>query len=95
MERILIFKKEYLERVPTVVPGDSTGRLQSVSKRTNMKFYNLIKKFHEYTNVPMLVNTSFNVAGEPVVCTPQDAIKTFFTSGLDILVLGNYIIKKE
>lgn len=95
MEKILIFKKEYMGKVPTVVHGDNTGRLQSVSKNTNIKFYNLIKKFHEYTDVPMLVNTSFNVAGEPIVCSPQDAIKTFFTSGLDVLVLGNYVIKKE
>jgi carbamoyltransferase len=95
MEKIFYFKDKALSKVPSVVHNDKTGRLQSVSKKTNEKFYNLIEEFYNITGVPILINTSFNVSGEPVVCTPEDAIRTFFTSGLDILVLENFIIKKD
>ncbi|XPV68878.1 MAG: carbamoyltransferase [Halarcobacter sp.] len=95
MEKILTVKEVYRDKVAAIVHGDFTGRLQTVSKNTNNKYYSLIKAFYEKTGIPLLVNTSFNVAGEPVVCSPEDAVKTFFTSGLDILVLGNYVIRKD
>ena len=94
MEKIFNFKTEAIKKVPSVVHNDNTGRLQSVSKKTNEKFHNLIEEFYNITDVPILINTSFNVSGEPIVCTPEDAIRTFFTSGLDILVLENYVILK-
>lgn len=95
MEKILKFKTTARTKCQAVVHGDGTGRVQSVDKKDNPKFHSLISEFNKLTNVPILLNTSFNVAGEPIVYTPQDAIKTFFTSGLDLLVLGNFIISKD
>lgn len=95
MEKILVFKEDVRHKVPTVVHEDNTGRVQSVSNKDNPRFYELIEAFYKLTDIPILVNTSFNLAGEPIVCTPEDAIRTFFTSGLDYLVLGDFIISKD
>ncbi|MEY4505158.1 MAG: hypothetical protein RL154_1455 [Pseudomonadota bacterium] len=95
MERILNFKQDKQAKVAAVVHADGTGRLQSVSKENNPKFYSLILAFSQKTGVPILLNTSFNIAGEPIVYSPTDAIKTFFSSGLDALVLENFLIMKE
>ena len=73
---------------------DNTARVQTVSKKVNPKFYKLIQEFRKITGVPILVNTSFNLNGEPIVCDPNDAIRTFFSCGLDILVIGNYVVLK-
>ena len=81
--------------IPAVVHEDGSARLQSVSKKYNPSFYKLIKYFFRNTGVPLLLNTSFNVQGEPIVCTPHDAIKTFCSSGLDILYLQNFKIEKK
>ena len=59
------------------------------------QFYNLINEFYNLTKVPVLLNTSFNLNGEPIVMTPSDAIRTFFTCGLDTLVLGDYVLEKK
>ena len=63
-------------------------------KKINPKFYNLINEFYQLTGVPVLLNTSFNLNGEPIVCTVEDAIRTFNCCGLDLLILGNFVIKK-
>ena len=68
--------------------------MQTVSKKLNPKFHKLIEEFHKLTGVPVLLNTSFNLNGEPIVLSPSDAIRTFYTCGLDYLVLGDYVIKK-
>jgi len=81
-----------------VVPAVShmgTSRVQTVHKETNPRYHRLIERFGERTNVPVLMNTSFNVRGEPIVNSPTDAIRTFNNSGLDSLVLGSYLIDKE
>ena len=65
-----------------------------MDKYVNSKFYNLINDFYKITEVPLLVNTSFNLNGEPIVCSPNDAIRTFYSCGLDILVIGNYVVEK-
>ena len=80
--------------IPSVTHVDGTGRLQTISKKRNTKFYNLVKTFHLKTGIPILLNTSFNVQGEPLVCTISDAIKNFYLSGLDELYIGNFRIKK-
>ena len=72
-----------------------TARIQRVKEESNILYYNLIKKFFEVTGVPMLLNTSFNVRGEPIVNSPGDAINTFKKSGIDTLVLGNFIVDKN
>ena len=80
--------------IPAVTHVDNTARIQTVTEASNLRLYRLLKAFEKYSSIPILLNTSFNVMGEPIVCTPQDAIKTFKASGIDILVINNYIIKK-
>ena len=81
--------------IPAVTHVDYSARIQTVHKETNPKYYNLIKKFKEITNCPILVNTSFNVRGEPIVCSVKDAFKCFMGTNLDILVCENFILYKE
>ncbi len=81
--------------IPAVTHVDYSARIQTVHKDTNPKFYKLIKKFEELTNCSVLVNTSFNVRGEPIVCTPEDAFNCFMGTNLDILVIENFILYKE
>jgi len=81
--------------VSAITHVDNSARYQVVFSNLNQKFYKLIKQFYNITDCPILVNTSFNVRGEPIVCTPDDALKCFFGTNLDILVLENFIIKKE
>ena len=82
--------------IPAVTHVDYSARIQTVSKNTNKKYYKLIKKFEEKTGCPIVVNTSFNVRGEPIVNTPQDAFNCFMGTNLDKLVIGNcYLDKKE
>jgi carbamoyltransferase len=88
-------KKELKKIAPAIVHVDNTSRVQAVSKKHNLKFYKLINEFFKITKVPILLNTSFNVKGEPIVCSPNDAIRTFYSTGLDELVLNNYLIKKK
>lgn len=81
--------------VPAITHVDGTARLQTIHKETNSRFHNLLKEFEKLSGVPVILNTSFNVMGEPIVESPYDAIRCFFTTGLDVLVLGNYIIEKK
>ena len=74
---------------------DHTARVQTVNKKTNPDFYKILKEFENISGFPILLNTSFNVNGEPIVSSPDDAIKTFFNSGLDLLLLNNILISKE
>lgn len=80
--------------VPAVTHVDFSARVQTISKLQNPKFYKLISEFKKITGCPMLVNTSFNVNGEPIVCTPLDALKCFHSTNLDYLILGNVLIEK-
>jgi carbamoyltransferase len=81
--------------VPAITHVDYSARVQTVSELTNKKFYDLISKFYKITNCPMLVNTSFNIRGEPIVNTPEDALKCFLGTGLDYLIIENYILDKK
>ena len=80
--------------VPAVTHVDYTARVQTVHKETNSKYYSLLSKFNELSSCPILVNTSFNVRGEPIVCTPEDAYRCFMGTELDVLVIGNYYLSK-
>ena len=80
--------------IPAVTHADGTGRVQTVTRETNETYYELIREFGALTGVPVLLNTSFNVRGEPIVCTPQDAVNCFLKTGLDYLVLGNILASK-
>jgi carbamoyltransferase len=94
MEKVVLAKKRAFEEIPAVVHNDGSARVQTVCKDNNLIFYKLLKEYYKITKVPCVINTSFNVNGEPIVCTPEDAIKTFFSCGLDCLVIGNYILYK-
>jgi len=87
-------RKEKQDVVPAITHVDGTGRLQTVQKEINPKYYRLIETFEQATGVPVVLNTSFNLKGEPIVNTPQESFLTFSRSGMDTLVLGNYIIEK-
>ncbi len=95
MEQVYIVKEEKRKIIPAVTHYDGTARIQTVEKDFNPKYYTLLKEFEKITDVPVLLNTSFNVQGEPIVCSPADAIKTFYSSGIDALVMGNFLIEKR
>lgn len=80
--------------VPAVVHVDNTLRVQTVSRETNQRYHDLLTAFERRTGVPVLLNTSFNVKGEAIVCTPRDAIRTFYATGIDALVVGQCIVHK-
>ena len=94
MERALRFRNEAKERVPAVVHVDGTGRLQSVKAEWNPLFHRLLGAFHQETGVPLLLNTSFNVMGKPMVHSVEDAVAVFMTSGLDALAIDHWLIAK-
>lgn len=81
--------------IPAVTHIDYSARIQTVHKETNSKYWNLIKKFQEVTGCPVLVNTSFNVRGEPIVCTPLDAFKCFMRTEMDYLIMGSFLLDKK
>lgn len=81
--------------VPAITHVDYSARIQTVHEKTNPRYHALLKKFKELTTCPMLVNTSFNVRGEPIVCTPEDAFRCFMGTEIEVLVVGNCILKKE
>lgn len=82
------------QEIPAVTHVDGTARIQTVSKEENPQIHALLDAFRQKTDIPILLNTSFNVMGEPIVCSPSDAINTFKNSGLDMLVINNYIVYK-
>ena len=81
--------------MPAITHVDYSARVQTVSKRTNPRYYQLINTFKQKTGCPAVVNTSFNVRGEPIVCTPQDAYRCFMRTEMDVLVLQNQILFKH
>ena len=81
--------------IPAVTHVDGSARVQTVSMQNNAAFYDLLKAFETETGCPLLVNTSFNVKDEPIVCSPEDAVRCFMETGLDILVLGSNWVEKE
>ena len=82
-------------QIPAVTHVDYSARVQTVHADTNPLFHRLIKRFKEKTRCPVLINTSFNVRGEPIVCTPEDAFRCFMGNGLDLLVIGNCVLDKS
>jgi carbamoyltransferase len=80
--------------VPAITHVDNSARIQTVAKEDNPRYHRLISKFHEKTGCPVIINTSFNVRGEPIVCTPQEAYTCFMRTNMDYLVLGNFVLDK-
>ena len=81
--------------VPSITHVDNSARIQTVDQRDNDLFYKLIKEFHRLTKVPILINTSFNIRGEPIVASPRDAFNCFMGTDLDVLVIGNFFLEKN
>ena len=81
--------------IPAVTHVDYSARVQTVHRETNPRFHALLEAFKERSGCPVLVNTSFNVRGEPIVCTPEDAFRCFMGSDIETLVVGNCILDKE
>jgi carbamoyltransferase len=94
MEKVVPFRDEKKPLVPAVVHFDGSGRVQTVHKSTNPDYYNVISEFEKITGIPIILNTSFNINGEPVVLTPDDALNTLFNSGLEHLFLSDYYVAK-
>ncbi len=88
-------RKEKKDQIPAVVHVDDSARIQTVNSNTNYKFFKLLEAFNSITNIPVLMNTSFNVKGQPIVDSPEDAIKTFLNTNIDVLVIGDFIALKE
>ena len=81
--------------IPAVTHVDFSARIQTVHAESNPRYHTLISAFKQRTGCPVLVNTSFNVRGEPIVCTPEDAFRCFMGSEIEVLVVGNCFLKKE
>ncbi len=79
---------------PAIVHVDGTSRVQMVRRETTPRYYDLIRAFQKHTGVPVLLNTSYNVKGEPIVCTAQDALRTFWATGLEVLAIGDFVVRK-
>jgi carbamoyltransferase len=87
-------REEKAERIPAVRHVDGTARVQTVNRAQHALYYDLLDAFRQRTGVPVLVNTSFNTRGEPMVKSPRDAVESFWTSPLDALVIGPFIVEK-
>jgi carbamoyltransferase len=87
-------KPEKRSVIPSVTHVDGSARPQTVERDVNPLYWRLIREFGNRTGVPVVMNTSFNLRGEPIVCTPTDAVRTFFSSGMDALVIGNFVVEK-
>jgi len=85
---------KWKDKIPEVVHVDNTARPQIVDKEVNPKFYNVIENFYHKTGVPVVINTSLNRRGEPLICSPADALEMFKESGLDFLAIGDYLVEK-
>jgi len=88
-------RPEKAARIPAVRHVDGTARIQTIHRRQNAAYYDLLKAFARRTGVPVLVNTSFNTRGEPIVASPRDAVECFWTSPLDALVIGSFLLEKR
>jgi carbamoyltransferase len=88
-------KKEFMSKIPSALHVDGTGRIQTITYDQNPRFYGVIKSFYDLTGVPVLLNTSFNRNNEPLVETPEDAVRSFVGTDLDYLVLGDFLIWKK
>jgi carbamoyltransferase len=88
-------REEQRANIPAVTHVDGTARVQTVSRDTNEIFWKLIREFQNLTGVPVVLNTSFNVRNEPIVCTPADAIRCFLNTDIDLLAIGDFVARKR
>jgi carbamoyltransferase len=95
MLRVYNVREEYKTKLPSITHVDGTIRIQTVNKEENIEMYNLLTAFKKETGFGTLINTSFNIKGEPIVCTAYDAVDSFVRADMDYLVIGNYIVGKK
>jgi carbamoyltransferase len=95
MLRVIPILENRLSEVPAIAHVDDTARVQTVSREQNPGYWQLIQAFNELTGVPLVLNTSFNIAGKPIVETPQDAMDCFVSTEIDVMVLGPFIVSKR
>lgn len=88
-------KKEKQKIIPAVTHVDGSGRLQTIRREQNQRYYDLIREFEKISSVPILINTSFNIRGEPIVCTPKDAYRCMMGTGIDYLIIDKFIVARE
>ena len=88
-------KKQWHKKIPAVTHVDGSGRLQTIKRFKNPEYYDVIKEFGKKSGIPILINTSFNIRGEPIVCSPYDAYKCMMGTGIDYLVMDKFLIKRE
>ncbi|MFQ5765996.1 MAG: carbamoyltransferase C-terminal domain-containing protein, partial [Rhodospirillales bacterium] len=81
--------------IPAVTHVDYSARIQTVHRKTNPRYHALIRRFKEISGCPVIVNTSFNIRGEPIVCTPEDAFRCFMGTDIEVLVAGNCYLEKD
>ncbi|NQV82618.1 MAG: hypothetical protein HQ494_02250 [Rhodospirillales bacterium] len=95
MEQVYQVREDKRALIPSVVHSDGSSRLHTVRSEDNPLFHSLLTRFKDKTGVPVLLNTSFNINGEPIVASPEDALRTFISSGIDVLAIGNFLVEKE
>jgi len=88
-------KKKWHDKIPSVTHVDGSGRLQTIRREQNSLFYDLIREFEKFSGIPILINTSFNIRGEPIVCNPYDAYRCMMGTGIDYLVIDRFLIARE
>ncbi len=86
---------EKRDKLTSALHADMTSRVQTINEQQNPKLHKLLQNFMYKTGSPCIINTSFNIQGEPIVCTPKQAVNCFLNSGIDVLVLGNFIAYKK
>jgi carbamoyltransferase len=96
-DRMAMYERLYHQRsdVPAITHIDYSARIQSVSRKTNERFWKVIRAFKDLTGFGLVVNTSFNVRGEPIICTPEDAYRCFMRTEMDYLVMENFLLDKK
>ena len=95
MEIVIPVREEYRDDLAAITHVDGSGRLHTVKKEHNEQFYRIIEEFEKLSNFPVIINTSFNINGDPIVLSPDDALNTFYNSGLEYLVLENFLVQKH
>ncbi|MBO0800343.1 MAG: carbamoyltransferase, partial [Blastocatellia bacterium] len=88
-------REAYRKQLPAITHVDGSARVQTVSREENRRFWTLLNEFGRLSGMPLLLNTSFNVRGQPIVCTPAEAVDTFIFAKLDVLAIGNYLVTRK
>ena len=95
LKRVDRLLKVVRSQVPAITHVDCSARVQTVDPERHGRYYRLLKRFYAKTGCPMIINTSFNIRGEPIVCTPENAYRCFMATNMDVLVMENFVLYKD